>query len=98
MIQAENFTLGWEEGTRLAGVVMGLSVYNGIQCDVHFPPIMYKHLLRRPLGFHDLLRFDPELHGSLTRVIPNFRSLSFCSRHCQWRRCSRKAAMAVYLA
>ena len=76
--QAENFTLGREEGTRLAGVVMGLSVYNGIQCDVHFPPIVYKHLLRRPVGFHDLARFDPDLHGSLARVrssLPPFLSL-----------------------
>jgi hypothetical protein len=66
--QAERFSLGWEEGTRLAGVVMGLSLYNGIQCDVRFPPIVYKHLLRRPVSFHDLARFDPELHASLCRV------------------------------
>eukprot|EP00873_Tetraselmis_striata_P021086 jgi/Tetstr1/441350/TSEL_029601.t1 len=68
-LEGEDFSLGLEEGLRLAGLVVGLSVYNGIQCDVRFPPAFYKQLLGLRTTFHDLASFDPDLHDSLSQVL-----------------------------
>jgi hypothetical protein len=69
--KGEDFDLEEEEGLRLTGLVVGLSVYNGIQCDVRFPPVFYKQLLGRDPVFRDLATFDSDLYDSLNNVNPN---------------------------
>ena len=36
---------------RLVGSLLGLAVYSSVILDVHFPLVVYKKLLRQPIGF-----------------------------------------------
>lgn len=40
-----------ESEFRLVGSLIGLAVYSNVILDVHFPQVVYKKLLRQPLGF-----------------------------------------------
>ncbi len=40
-----------ESEFRLVGSLIGLAVYSSVILDVHFPQVVYKKLLRQPLGF-----------------------------------------------
>ena len=40
-----------ESEFRLVGSLLGLAVYSSVILDVHFPLVVYKKLLRQPIGF-----------------------------------------------
>ena len=55
--QLRTFWFNWtsmeaEHEFFLVGSVLGLAIYNGVILDVHFPMLVYKKLLNRPVGLH----------------------------------------------
>lgn len=43
----------------LIGIIMALAIFNGLILDVHFPNVVYKKLLNKPVGFGDLKLSHP---------------------------------------
>ncbi|OMH79165.1 Ubiquitin-protein ligase E3A [Zancudomyces culisetae] len=56
---------------RLIGMVLGLSVYNSVILNIHFPSVLYKKLLGIPSNFSDLASFDPDLYNSFYKILFN---------------------------
>jgi len=52
----------------LAGMLLGLSIYNAVNLDVKFPIVVYKKLLDEPLTLKDLKEMDPEVYKSLKHI------------------------------
>ena len=52
----------------LIGIVLGLALYNSIILDVRFPFAVYKKLLGQPVGFSDLLQYNPALARGLKKL------------------------------
>jgi len=52
----------------LAGMILGLSIYNAVNLDVKFPIVVYKKLLDEPLVLKDLREIEPELYKSLKHI------------------------------
>eukprot|EP00301_Raphidiophrys_heterophryoidea_P000690 c10345_g2_i2.p1 GENE.c10345_g2_i2~~c10345_g2_i2.p1 ORF type:complete len:490 (-),score=118.47 c10345_g2_i2:85-1554(-) len=53
----------------LVGVVLGLAIYNSIILDLHFPDVVYKKLLKRPVTLHDLKGLSPSRYNSLIQLL-----------------------------
>lgn len=53
----------------LAGIVLGLAIFNRHILDLHFPPVLYKKLLNYPSSFDDLNDIYPEVVPSLTLTL-----------------------------
>ncbi|KAK9794902.1 hypothetical protein WJX73_001812 [Symbiochloris irregularis] len=53
----------------LVGMVLGLAIYNGVILDVHFPLLVYKKLLGRPVGLQDMKTAFPELAKGLQTLL-----------------------------
>jgi hypothetical protein len=54
---------------RFAGIVIGLSIFNGIILDVQFPQVMYKKLLGMKMSLSDLETFDADIYRSLHELL-----------------------------
>lgn len=54
---------------RLVGMLLGLSVYNGVILDLRFPPVVYKKLKGIEPKFDDLRETHPEIHDGLTKLL-----------------------------
>lgn len=46
----------------LIGVLMGLAIYNSHILDVHFPPVLYKKLLGKPVDLEDMAGVREDLN------------------------------------
>lgn len=44
---------------KLAGLLLGLAVYNAVVLDLHMPLALYKKLMGYSVGFEDLQELDP---------------------------------------
>jgi alpha-tubulin suppressor-like RCC1 family protein len=55
------------DGYYLVGVLVGLAVYNSVLLDVHFPPAVYRKLLRMPLGLEDMV--DEDIRNGLEQLL-----------------------------
>jgi len=53
----------------LCGILLGLSIYNSIILDLHFPVVIYKKLLNEKVGLKDLNGLDPELYVGLKKLL-----------------------------
>jgi alpha-tubulin suppressor-like RCC1 family protein len=47
-----------DDGFYLVGVLVGLALYNSVILDVHFPHVIYRKLLGKPLGLEDVVDVD----------------------------------------
>jgi ubiquitin-protein ligase E3 A len=47
-----------DDGFYLVGVLVGLALYNSVILDVHFPLVVYRKLLGKPLGLEDVVDVD----------------------------------------
>jgi len=56
-----------QEGFELAGVLVGLALYNSVLLDVRFPMAVYRKLLGLPLGLEDMV--DEELRKGLSQLL-----------------------------
>lgn len=54
---------------QLIGVLIGVAIYNGVILDVRFPHVVYKKLMRQPLGVPDLQRAFPLVGRSLQQLL-----------------------------
>ena len=54
---------------KLAGIIIGLGIYNGNLINIRFPTIVYKKLKKQNVGFSDLSEFDPQLHKTLENIL-----------------------------
>ena len=52
----------------LIGIVLGLALYNSIILDVRFPFAVYKKLLGLPVGWADLVQYNPSLARGLKKL------------------------------
>jgi len=53
----------------LAGMILGLAIYNSVNLDVKFPVVIYKKLLDEPLILKDVEEFDSDLYKSLKHIL-----------------------------
>mmetsp|Transcript_36081 Transcript_36081/g.49486 ORF Transcript_36081/g.49486 Transcript_36081/m.49486 type:complete len:873 (-) Transcript_36081:113-2731(-) len=53
----------------LVGMIIGLAIYNGVILDLHFPPVIYKKLMAKPVVFSDLEDVDPSLYRGLKQLL-----------------------------
>ena len=60
---------GLEQDYYLAGLVLGLSIYNSQLLDVHFPSALYKKLLGHPVGLYDLRSVSPHLAKGFAQLL-----------------------------
>lgn len=49
--------------------MLGLSIYNGIILDLHFPNALYKKLLEVPLTIEDLAQIQPQIARSMVMMM-----------------------------
>lgn len=54
---------------KLAGVALGLALYNSITLDVAFPPVLYKRLLGRPYSLSDFKKLHPQYSVALQAIL-----------------------------
>ncbi|KAI7868452.1 hypothetical protein BDF14DRAFT_1982473 [Spinellus fusiger] len=54
---------------RLAGLLLGLAVYNSVILDIHFPRALYKKLMNVDVDLEDLKQLDPSLGKGLERLL-----------------------------
>ncbi|KAA8916069.1 hypothetical protein TRICI_001792 [Trichomonascus ciferrii] len=54
---------------KLAGVAIGLALYNSTILDIHFPPVMFKKLLGCPYTLEDFTVFRPSYGRSLRQLL-----------------------------
>lgn len=43
----------------LIGMLLALAIYNGLILNIHFAPVVYKKLLKKPIEFSDLKMSHP---------------------------------------
>lgn len=55
------------DGYYLVGVLVGLAVYNSVLLDVHFPPAVYRKLLKMSLGLEDMV--DKDVGTGLQKLL-----------------------------
>jgi len=53
----------------LIGSILGLSIYNGVIVDIHFPRIVYKKLLNMKANLEDLKETNPNLGTGLQKLL-----------------------------
>ncbi|ORZ02211.1 hypothetical protein BCR43DRAFT_481192 [Syncephalastrum racemosum] len=53
----------------LAGLLLGLAVYNSVILDLHLPLALYKKLMDIPVGLSDLQQLDPALANGLEHLL-----------------------------
>lgn len=53
----------------LAGLLLGLAVYNSVILDLHLPLALYKKLMDIPVGLSDLQQLDPSLANGLEHLL-----------------------------
>ena len=53
----------------LIGILLGVAIYNGVILDMRFPHVLYKKLMRQPLGLRDLKRAFPAIGRSLQALL-----------------------------
>jgi E3 ubiquitin-protein ligase HUWE1 len=53
----------------LAGRTVGKAVLDGELLDVHFTRSFYKHILGKPVTYHDVESIDPEFYRNLVNVL-----------------------------
>ncbi len=58
-----------EREFELIGVLLGVAIYNGVILDMRFPHVLYKKLMRQPLGLRDLKRAFPAIGRSLQALL-----------------------------
>ena len=58
----------WAE-YELAGVIVGLAVYNGHALDLKLPKVAYKKLMDEPIGLGDLEDVAPWHHNAMRRLL-----------------------------
>jgi ubiquitin-protein ligase E3 A len=54
---------------RLVGMLLGLSVYNSVILDLHFPSVVYKKLKGITPTFADLHETHPDVHSNLAKLL-----------------------------
>ncbi|KAI8144833.1 hypothetical protein BJV82DRAFT_606431 [Fennellomyces sp. T-0311] len=54
---------------RLAGLLLGLAVYNSVILDLHLPLALYKKLMGIEVGLPELKQLDPSLGRGLERLL-----------------------------
>ncbi|OAD74299.1 hypothetical protein PHYBLDRAFT_133299 [Phycomyces blakesleeanus NRRL 1555(-)] len=54
---------------RLAGLLLGLAVYNSVILDIHFPRALYKKLMNVEVNLQDLKQLDPSLGKGLEQLL-----------------------------
>ena len=59
------------ERLRMAGQVLGKALLDGVTLPVHLSAVLYKHLLRVPVTFPDVMLVDSHVHSSLVYMIEN---------------------------
>eukprot|EP00009_Paramoeba_aestuarina_P002693 CAMPEP_0201515566 /NCGR_PEP_ID=MMETSP0161_2-20130828/7096_1 /ASSEMBLY_ACC=CAM_ASM_000251 /TAXON_ID=180227 /ORGANISM="Neoparamoeba aestuarina, Strain SoJaBio B1-5/56/2" /LENGTH=342 /DNA_ID=CAMNT_0047912423 /DNA_START=718 /DNA_END=1743 /DNA_ORIENTATION=+ len=63
------FTFESTQEYHLVGMIIGLAIYNGVILDLHFPPVIYKKLMSKPVVFSDLEEVDPGLYKGLKQLM-----------------------------
>lgn len=62
------------------GMLLGLSIYNSIQLDLHFPLLVYKKLLEDDLTkidyFEELKTVEPEVYKGIKQMLDTKESLA----------------------
>ena len=53
----------------LSGILLGLSIYNAVILDLHFPTVIYKKLLDKAVGIEDVKKIDPELYKGFIDLL-----------------------------
>lgn len=56
---------------RMAGLVLGKALLDGVTLNVHLSAVLYKHLLRVPLTTMDVMLVDSQVHSSLCYMLDN---------------------------
>jgi ubiquitin-protein ligase E3 A len=54
---------------RLIGMIIGLAIFNSVILDVHFPKVVFRKLLRYPVGLEDLQSLNPQVYRSCKRLL-----------------------------
>ncbi|KAG2222227.1 hypothetical protein INT45_010640, partial [Circinella minor] len=54
---------------RLAGLLLGLAVYNSVILDLHLPLALYKKLMGIEVGIPELKQLDPQLGRNLEKLL-----------------------------
>jgi E3 ubiquitin-protein ligase HERC4 len=57
------------EEFHMIGIMCGLTIYNSVAIDLHFPLAMYKKLLKKPVTRDDLVELRPELCKGLESLL-----------------------------
>ena len=53
----------------LVGMILGLSIYNGVILGISFPPVLYKKLKGEPIKFQDFAESFPALGNGLQQLL-----------------------------
>ncbi|KAH9092426.1 hypothetical protein LEN26_018391 [Aphanomyces euteiches] len=53
----------------LIGILLGLAIYNGVILELHFPPLVYKKLMEKPITLKDLEKTQPALGKGLKQLL-----------------------------
>jgi ubiquitin-protein ligase E3 A len=53
----------------LIGKLLGLAIFNNVLLDIRFPQVVYKKLLRQPIGLDDLKSLDPEMWRGFKQLL-----------------------------
>lgn len=54
---------------KLAGIIIGMGIYNGNLINIRFPTIVYKRLKKMNVDFKDLNDYDSEIYNSLQSIL-----------------------------
>ncbi|KAK2702704.1 hypothetical protein QYM36_018695 [Artemia franciscana] len=53
----------------VAGLLCGLAIYNSTIINLPFPPVLYKKLLKEPVGLADVADVSPQFHRSCISIL-----------------------------
>ncbi len=53
----------------LCGKLLGLSIYNSVILDIHFPLVLYKKLLEEEITLKDIFDIEPEVYKGLVQLL-----------------------------
>lgn len=53
----------------MAGIIIGLAIYNGVILDIHFPRVLYKKLQGIPLTWRDFIDLEPTVYRSHDQIL-----------------------------
>eukprot|EP00123_Amoebidium_parasiticum_P011940 comp21004_c0_seq1/m.28191 comp21004_c0_seq1/g.28191 ORF comp21004_c0_seq1/g.28191 comp21004_c0_seq1/m.28191 type:complete len:730 (-) comp21004_c0_seq1:291-2480(-) len=68
-INPDSGHLGTEGEFELIGQILGLAIYNSVILDVHFPMVVYRKLMDRPVDLTDLKESHPSLGRGLQQLL-----------------------------